>query len=147
LPNRRWYLKRLANAGVEGAAARSACIGGRKQATASWRGRTPPSEHSMSADGALRVTVSGWEDGQPMQRELDDPDRWAVQACESVRRCLALPPSLAISHANIAGFDAGSEAALSQTKHLCKSQSSTMPQNPHPGTAVCPDRLGSEATQ
>jgi hypothetical protein len=38
-----------------------------------------------SAESALRVTVSGWEDGQRMEKELDDPDRWAVQACESVR--------------------------------------------------------------
>ena len=53
----------------------------------------------MSADGALRVTVSGWEDGQPMQRELDDPDRWAVQACESVRVC-SLPPTHTVTLSN-----------------------------------------------
>ena len=67
--------------------------------------------------GASRVTVRGWEDGQPMQRELDDPDRWAVQACESVRLCSLPPPTphtSLITHANNAGgLDAGSKAALS----------------------------------
>ncbi|KAF8071200.1 Vcpkmt [Scenedesmus sp. PABB004] len=32
----------------------------------------------------LRLTVKGWEDGEPVERELERPDRWALHAAEQV---------------------------------------------------------------
>mmetsp|Transcript_7699 Transcript_7699/g.14478 ORF Transcript_7699/g.14478 Transcript_7699/m.14478 type:complete len:199 (+) Transcript_7699:201-797(+) len=36
------------------------------------------------ADEGLRVVVKGWEDGQKMEKEIEEPDRWSVQAGDTI---------------------------------------------------------------
>lgn len=32
----------------------------------------------------LVLRIKGWEDGQPVERELERPDRWALHASDQV---------------------------------------------------------------
>ena len=38
----------------------------------------------MSEEAQLRVIVKGWEDGEKVDKEIDEPDRWTIQAGDTV---------------------------------------------------------------